>query len=102
MFKRTHATSSNEDLMNELNDREKTRNPYPLEVFHPKLSPFLEHLTSSIGFDIPRPFVGTDLLSAYSTAIGTGYKISTNGKDGVHLVIWSCNWNFKYGNTELD
>ena len=90
MFKRTHATSSNEDLMNELNDREKTRNPYPLEVFHPKLSPFLEHLTSSIGFDIPRPFVGTDLLSAYSTAIGTGYKISTNGKDGVHLVIWSC------------
>lgn len=90
MFKRTHATSSYEDLMNELNDREKTRNHYPLEVFHPKLSPFLENLTSPEGFDIPSPFVGTDILTALSTAIGTGYKISTNGKDGVHLVIWSC------------
>lgn len=89
-FYKNHATSSIEELRDELDAREKTKYPYPLHVFHPKLFPFLENLTSPSGFDIPRSFVGTDLLTAYSTAIGTGYIVSTNGLDGIYMGIWGC------------
>jgi hypothetical protein len=83
-------TISLEDMQNDQAALQAISNPYPLHVFHPKIKPFLHYLTSPDGFDIPSSFVGTDLLLTYSAAIGAGYLVSTNGEDGVPLVVWGC------------
>lgn len=84
---------STESLYDELARRETTENPYPLDVFHPAIKPYITWLSSSQGYDIPREFIGNTLLCAYSTAIGTGFAISPNGNkaDKIYLAVWACN-----------
>lgn len=60
-----------------------------MHVFHPNISSFINLLCSKDGYDIPPSFIGTTLLSAYSTAIGTSYVVSTNGIDYIYLVVWA-------------
>lgn len=79
-----------DDLYEEINRRNATENPFPIHVFHEKIKNFINGLCSSDGFDLPPSFIGTALLTAYSSAIGTSYKVSTNGKDGIYLIVWSC------------
>jgi len=81
------ASASNDDLRNELNHREASGNRFPLEVFHPKIKPFLNFMVEK--FDVPADYVGICLLSAYSSAIGTAYAIETNlGR--IYLPVWAC------------
>lgn len=84
------STVPTEDMYDEIMRRQAVENPFPADVFHPKIKPYITWLTSSEGFDVPPSFVGTCLLTAYSTAIGSSYKASTNGKDGVFLGVWAC------------
>lgn len=79
-----------EDMYDEINRREATENPFPSHVFNPKIKSYINWLCNEQGFDIPPSFVGTCLLTAYSTAIGSSYKVSTNGKDGIFLGVWAC------------
>ena len=65
------------------------KNPFPLHVFHPNIISFINLLCSKDGYDIPPSFVGTTLLSAYSTAIGTSYAVTANGKDLIYLPVWA-------------
>jgi hypothetical protein len=82
------ATAAREDLINELTNREKTENPFPLDVFHNSIKPFINALESE--YKIPDSFIGLALLSCYSTAIGTKYTVSTNKTDGIYLPVWAC------------
>lgn len=82
------STASTSDLKSELSKREKSPNIFPLDVFSDKIKPFIESLHN--GYDIPRSFIGLTLISAYSTAIGTSYIITTNGHDGFYLPVWGC------------
>ncbi|WP_420575258.1 DUF3987 domain-containing protein [Ekhidna sp.] len=82
------ATKSTQDLLDEISKRKKIPNIFPLEVFPEPIKPFLESLSQ--GYDLPRSFVGLCMLSAYSTAIGTSYIVTTNGKDGFYLPVWAC------------
>lgn len=79
-----------EDMYDEINRREATENPYPMWVFNDKIKSYINWLCNENGFDVPPSFVGTCLLTAYSTAIGSSYKVSTNGKDGIFLGVWAC------------
>jgi hypothetical protein len=81
---------STEDIDDEYNKRKARQNRFPLEVFHDKLQPYISWMISPQGFDCPPSFVGLSLLSAYSAAIGTGYVVSTNGRNGIFLPVWAC------------
>lgn len=76
-----------EDLQRELNIRERIPNIFPLDVFHPNIKPYIHALNDK--YDIPRSFIGLTLLSCYSTAIGTSYAVTTNGRDLFYLPVWS-------------
>ncbi len=80
------STFSDSELTSEVNNRSKLSNPFPLDVFNPKVKPFINMLTKH--YDLPRSFVGLALISSYSTAIGTSYTVSTNRRDSVYLAIW--------------
>lgn len=81
-------TSSLDEIYEEIRKRELSFNIFPLEVFHPKIKPFINDLVNY--FDVPRSYVGLAMLSAYSTAIGTAYQVSTNKKNAIPLTIWAC------------
>jgi len=81
------ATFATEQLQNEV-ARRQTRITFPLHVFNEKIKPFLEALNK--GYDLPASYVGTTLLSAYSTAIGTSFRIDSGDTDYIYLPIWGC------------
>ncbi len=83
------STYSNLDIQSEIVRRNRIENPFPLHVFHPNIKSYINFLCSKDGYDIPPSFIGTTLLSAYSTAIGTSYVVSTNGIDCLFLVVWA-------------
>ncbi len=76
-----------ESLKRELNIRESSPNLFPLDVFHPKIKPFIQALNHH--YDIPRGYIGLALLSAYSTSIGTSFVVTTNRRDFMYLPIWA-------------
>lgn len=81
---------SSEELQEATRQRQLRVNRFPLEVFHDKIQPYITWMISPKGFDCPPSFVGLSLLSAYSTAIGTGYVVTTNGRDGIFVPVWAC------------
>lgn len=82
------ATASVEELEAELTARGKDNNPFPLDVFHEKIHPFLNALHKY--YDFHKGYIGLTLLSCYSTAIGTSYTVSTSGDDKIYLPLWGC------------
>lgn len=82
------ATTSSDDLRDELYERDKIKNVFPLWVFNEKVHPYIDALEKN--YDIPRAFIGLSMLAAYSTAIGTSYVFSSNGEDKNYLPIWGC------------
>lgn len=87
-FKKGLETSSDKELESVLSDRATQGNRYPMEVFNSALSPFLNDMIDK--FDIPPCFVGTNLIHAYSTAIGSAYAVSTNGESKDYMTVWCC------------
>lgn len=81
------TTHSIESLRQEIKDRERTKNPFPLEVFHPAIKPFLQMIHDH--YDIPRSYIGLSMLTAYSTAIGNGYWVSNKKLGSMPLNIWA-------------
>jgi len=81
------ATFTNDQLKNEV-FRRQSKNTFPLHVFNPKIKPFLDSLCK--GYDLPASYIGTTLLSAYSTAIGTAFKIDSGNEDFIYLPVWAC------------
>lgn len=84
---RTLSTASDLDLEEEIEDR-KRKLFFPLDCFNPKIKPFLETMVKD--YDLPRSFVGLAMLTVYSSAIGSSYKVTTNYNDGFSLAMWSC------------
>lgn len=78
--------ASDEELLNELERRAKNT-PFPLHVFHENIQPFINALVKE--YDLPRAYVGSVLLSAYSTAIGTGAHLKTS-LGNQFLCTWLC------------
>lgn len=81
------ATFTNDQLKSEVLNRQ-SRNMFPLHVFNAKIKPFLAALNKS--YDLPASYIGTTLLSAYSTAIGTGFKVDSGNEDFIYLPVWAC------------
>lgn len=82
------STASTADLQQELSKRQTGENIFPLEIFHPKIKPFINELHAKM--DIPRSYIGLAMLMTYSTAIGTAYAVSTNGSDRQFMSTWGC------------
>lgn len=82
------STASVTELEAELTQRAKDNNPFPLDVFHENVHPFLNALHKY--YDFHKGYIGLTLLSCYSTAIGTSYTVSTTGSDQIYLPIWGC------------
>lgn len=83
------GTVSKGELLSELSKRGTEKNPFPLEVFHKDLHPYINALNKYC--DIPACFIGLSLLSVYSSAIGTAFTVSTNADNGIYLPVWACN-----------
>ncbi len=81
------STFTDDQLKNEVIKRQNKRQ-FPLHVFHEKIKPFLNSLNK--GYDLPPSYLGLTLISAYSTAIGTAYKIDGGGNDFLFLPVWGC------------
>lgn len=81
------ATLTDDELLNEVVRREQ-HNPFPLHVFNEKIKPYLSAINKY--YDLPGSYLGLSLLSAYSTAIGTGYHVLTGPDDYIFLPVWSC------------
>jgi hypothetical protein len=81
------STISNEALEYEIKIRERV-GAFPLHVFHKDVLPFINSLVDV--FDMPRSYVGTSLLTAYSTAIGTAAAVFENDEMPNYFGIWSC------------
>jgi hypothetical protein len=77
-----------EDLESELLKRQQAELRFPLEAFHDRLAPFTSHLVNV--YDLPPAYVGSMLLSAFSTATGTAAAVSMNGEDRILLCVWLC------------
>jgi hypothetical protein len=82
------ATFTDDEIEAERQKREQGSNLFPLDVFNPKIAPFINALAQN--YDIHRAYIGLCLLSAYSTAIGTAYTVATNETDRIYLPIWGC------------
>lgn len=82
------ATYTGEEIQSEVARRERSSNVFPLDVFNDKIKPFINTLNK--GYDLPASYIGLTLLSAYSTAIGTAYRIDTGNRDFIFLPVWSC------------
>jgi len=80
------GTFSNDEILDEIHKRESSKNLFPLEVFNDQVKPFITALNKH--YDIPRSFIGLALLSAYSTAIGTAYCVTSNRTDLIFLPVW--------------
>ena len=74
------------ELQAELNNRQ-LKNVFPFEVFHPQAKEFMTILHKY--YDIPRSFIGLNMLTAYSSAIGTGYAIKRSS-GLMFMSMWSC------------
>lgn len=85
---RGFATFSKEEILGEVLRRERSNNVFPLHVFHEKIRPYLGALNKH--YDLPASYIGLTLLSAYSTAIGTAYKVDTGNHDFIYLPVWAC------------
>lgn len=79
------VTALDSEIQSEI-ERRQGLNPFPLDVFHPKIKPFL-NLLQKHG-DLPTSYIGATMLSAYSSAIGTAYSIRSGGDDNIFLPIW--------------
>jgi hypothetical protein len=79
-------TQSVDEMLEEIKLREKTANPFPLDVFHPHIKPFIELIHDH--YDVPRSFIGLSMLTAYSTAIGNGYYLTNKKLGSMPLAIW--------------
>lgn len=82
------STATTTDIRKELEKRESHLNIFPLEIFNPKVKPFINELHNK--YDIPRAYIGLSMLITYSTAIGTAYAVSRNGSDRMYLSMWGC------------
>jgi hypothetical protein len=82
------STASTADMLDELRKRSNGKNVFPLEIFHPRIKPYINELHSKM--DVPRGFIGLCMLMTYSTAIGTAYAVSRNGSDRVNMSLWGC------------
>ena len=80
------ATFSIDNIREEMLKRERSPNIFPLDVFNPKIKHFINALNEY--YDLPRAFIGLTMLSAYSTAIGTAYAVTTNTRDQFSLPVW--------------
>lgn len=80
------ATYSEAEMTDEIVKRQQTKIIFPLHVFNLEIKPFITALNKH--YDIPRSFVGLAMLSAFSTAIGTAYAVTTNRKDYIYLTVW--------------
>lgn len=81
-------SASTDDIREELRQRETSENIFPLHVFHPALQPMINAMVNH--YDLDRGYIGLCMLSAYSTAIGTAFTVSTNGVDLIFLSVWGC------------
>lgn len=81
------ATVTTLDLRKELEKRSNADNIFPLDIFHPKIKPFINELHTK--FDIPRSYIGLSMLLTYSSAIGTAYAVSRNGDDEMYMSVWA-------------
>ncbi len=81
------ATLTNDQIKNEVL-RRKSDNIFPLDVFGERIKPFLNAIQSY--YDVPSSYVGVTALCAYSTAIGTAYRIVTGNNDFTYLPVWAC------------
>lgn len=80
------STASISELEKELDERLKSP-MFPLHVFPDKLKPLIQALHSDQS--MPRSYIGTSILAAYSTAIGTSYHVETVlGRQ--YLSLWAC------------
>ncbi|MFT7150538.1 MAG: hypothetical protein ACI82Q_002404 [Nonlabens sp.] len=80
------ATSTNQVLSQEMQQREKEVNRFPLHVFPEPIKPFIDWLVNDLSLE--RSYVGSLMLSAYSTGIGTSYVVKLkNGKE-ISLSLW--------------
>lgn len=82
------TTASTQDLQDELLKRQTNQNIFPLDIFHPRVKPYINDLHTKL--DIPRSYVGLSMLITYSTAIGTAYCVTRNGSDREYMSIWGC------------
>lgn len=82
------ATFSKDQIRDEILQRERNNNPFPLHVFNEKIKPFLDALNKM--YDLPPSYIGLGMLSAYSTAIGTAYRLDTGNSDYIFLPVWGC------------
>jgi hypothetical protein len=80
-------TATTEELQTELEKR-KLMSPFPLEVFHPSIRPFLDSLHRE--YDIPRSYIGLSMLSAYSSAVGSAYHVRINKLGNMFFPVWAC------------
>ena len=85
--KKGASTITDEALEYELKMR-KSVGVFPLHVFNPAIRPLIDTLIDS--YDLPRSYVGTTLLTAYSTAIGTAAAVYENEHMPNYLAVWSC------------
>ncbi len=82
-----HPSIPTHELEAELEKR-KLLNPFPLDIFHPKIRPFLDALHRE--YDIPRSFIGLSMISAYSTAVGSAYHVKQNKLGDNYFPVWAC------------
>lgn len=87
-FMQELPAASIDELNEEQRKREQSHNIFPLDVFHPKIKPFITAMVNY--YDVPRAYVGLSMLSTYSTAIGTGYQVATNKNNAISLAVWAC------------
>ena len=60
---------------------------FPFEVFHPSAKDFMTNQHKHL--DIPRSFVGSCMLAAYSSSIGAAY-VASSGTGTSPLSLWVC------------
>ncbi len=82
------ATATREEMQEEMLNRDLSDNVFPLEIFHPKIKPYIQELHNN--YDISRAYIGLTLLTTYSTAIGTAYAVCRNDNDRMGLSMWGC------------
>jgi hypothetical protein len=87
------SSEKTQDLKNEILKREASENLFPLQIFHPTLKPMIN--AWNVSYDLDPGFIGLSILSAYSTAIGTAFAVTTKKQptreDFIYLSVWACN-----------
>lgn len=80
------ADMSTEAMEAELEKR-KCQNVFPLDVFHPEAAAYMKIIHQHM--DVPRAYLGLNMLAAYSSAIGTAYGIDRGG-EMMYMSMWAC------------